>query len=91
MKRTLTGKYLLRKSKLPSGEAVVVVTGIFYPNFDIDTINSNDEMWVSKIDVVEGGLRFFNPISTDAGNIVDFLTNDSNMQSPDNWKNKEKL
>ena len=90
MDRILRGKYLVRKSKLDNGKEVVTLTGVFYPtNFDINSLNDDDEMWVSDIIVSSGGIRFTNPISTDGGSPEDFI--DGNNQLPTDWKTKGHL
>lgn len=90
MDKILRGKYLVRKSKLKDGNDVIILTGIFYPqNFEVSEIKNNDEMWVSDIIVVSGGLKFTDPIGIDGGSPEDFL--DGNNQSTSNWKTKGKL
>ena len=90
MEKKLRGKYLVRKSKLSNGTPVVTITGTFYPqNFNIDEIKDNDEMWVSDILVLGGGLRFTDPLGGDSGSPEDFLSGEK--QLPSEWKTKEKL
>lgn len=91
MEKILRGKYLVRKSKLENGTDVIQLTGVFLPqNFNIDEIKDNDEMWVSDIKVLTGGIRFTDPIgSVDAGSAEQFL--EGNKQSPSDWKSKGSL
>lgn len=87
--KKLTGKYLVRKAKLNNGTPVLILSGVFYPNFDISEVNDNDEMWVSEIIVSEGGIKFTEPVNNiDAISPEDFLENIHNQQSPKFWKNK---
>lgn len=88
--KILRGKYLVRKSKLKSGEDVVIICGVFYPqNFNIDEIKNNDEMWVSDIQVSDGGIRFTDPTGIDGGSPENFLSGIN--QSHFNWKTKGSL
>jgi len=90
MDRILRGKYLVRRAKLTNGVDVITLAGIFYPqNFDIETIKDDDEMWVSDIIVSSGGLRFTDPVGTDAGSLEDFV--EGSNQSPLNWGTKGSL
>ena len=90
MDRILRGKYLVRKTKLENGTEVITLTGVFHPtNFDISSINDNDEMWVSDIIVSSGGLRFTDPHGTDGGSPEDFIA--GLYQSPSEWKTKSSL
>lgn len=89
MERMLRGKYLVRKSTLENGEKVLTLTGVFRPNFDIDEVKDNDEMWVSDIIVCSGGIRFTDPIGIDGGSPEDFLDGDN--QSPRNWMTRGTL
>ena len=89
MERILRGKYLVRKSKLESGEEVVIISGVFRPrNFNITDIKDNDEMWVSDI-VVSSGIKFTDPISSDGGSPEDFISGIN--QLPSDWKTKDVL
>lgn len=89
--KTLRGKYLVRKSKLVrDGTPVLILTGVFYPtNFDIDSVKDNDEMWVSDLEVRDGGIRFTEPYGRDGGSPEDFL--EGEMMSSKCWKTKSKL
>jgi hypothetical protein len=88
--RILRGKYLVRKSTLGDGKQVLTLTGVFHPmNFDINEVNSDDEMWVSDIIVSDGGIRFSDPFELDGGSPEDFLA--GRMQSPSDWKTKGKI
>lgn len=83
----LKGKYLVRPSKLEDGSPVLILTGVFYPNFDISSINENDEMWVSELEVMDGGLRFSGQEGFNSPE--DFL--EGKNKHPSQWKNKSKL
>ncbi len=85
----LKGKFLVRKAKMENGEERLILAGTFIPNFNISEIKSNDEMWVAELKILEGGLRFTNPYTTDGGSPEDFLC--GNNQSPKCWKNKSNL
>lgn len=89
MKRQLRGKCLVRKSTLTNGEEVLTICGNFYPNFNINEIKDNDEMWVCDMTIEDGGLRFTNPTSIDGGSPENFLNGDNNL--PKHWNTKEKL
>lgn len=90
MERILRGKYLVRKYKTKKGEDVVGIYGTFYPNFDINTIKNNDEMWVSDIIIGPGGIRFTDPVDgVDGGSPEDFVS--GNKQLPRDWKTKSEL
>jgi hypothetical protein len=86
--KKLRGKYLVRRTKLVNGAEGLILTGVFYPDFDINEINENDEMWVSDI-TIGNGLRFTDPVKPDAGSPEDFL--DGNCMSPKDWKTKSEL
>lgn len=91
MEKVLRGKYLVRKAKLTeSNNDVLIITGIFFPtNFDINEIKDNDEMWVSDLLVMPGGIKFTDPKGKDGGSPEDFL--EGEMTSPSCWKNKKEL
>lgn len=90
MERILRGKYLVRKAKLENGTEIITLTGVFHPtNFDISSINDNDEMWISDIIVSSGGLRFTDPYGNDGGSPEDFIS--GLYQSPSEWKTKSSL
>ena len=89
MEKILRGKYLVRKSKLPNGQEVLTISGVFHPiNFNIDEVKDNDEMWVSDI-IVSGRIRFTDPIGIDGGSPEDFISGIN--QSPSSWKTKDVL
>jgi hypothetical protein len=90
MDRILRGKFMVRRSKLKKGKNVLIICGVFDPmNFNIEDINTRDEMWVSDI-VISGGIRF-------SGNKImpsspeDFLSNENDIQNPKVWENKSEL
>lgn len=90
MERILRGKFLVRKSKLNNGTEVLTLSGVFLPqNFNVNEINSNDEMWVSDIIVPSNGIRFTDPKGTDGGSPEDFISGMN--QSPSYWNTKESL
>jgi hypothetical protein len=90
MERILRGKFLVRKSKLSDGKEVVILSGIFHPiNFEINTINDNDEMWVSDIIVSSAGIRYTDPIGVDGGSPEDFIS--GVKQLPEDWKTRGHL
>ena len=90
MERILRGKYLVRKSKLKNGTEVVILFGVFHPqNFNVNEIKDNDEMWVSDLRVLDGGIRFSDPFGTDGGSPEDFIAGVN--QSPRDWKTKDYL
>ena len=87
--KILRGKYLVKRAVLKDGSEVVILSGIFRPiNFSINDIKEDDEMWVSDLEVLSGGIRFTDPHSVDGGSLEDFIS--GNNQSPKDWKNKEK-
>ena len=87
--KILSGKYLVKRAVLKDGSEVVILSGIFRPiNFSINDIKEDDEMWVSDLEVLSGGIRFTDPHSVDGGSLEDFIS--GNNQSPKDWKNKEK-
>lgn len=91
MEKVVRGKYLVRKTKLANGKDALVITGVFHPmNFDISEIKDNDEMWVSDLQVLQGGLRFTDPVNgIDVGSPEDFIGGSNQM--PRDWQNKSKL
>ena len=83
----LSGKYLVRKKRIKSGEEVVMIVGVFLPNdFSLDSIN-DDEMWVSRIEISDG-IRFTEPIDV-CISPEDFLLGKN--QNKEDWKNKTTL
>lgn len=90
--KKLRGKYLVRKSQLHDDTPILIICGVFLPNFDLSEINNGDEMWVSDLIVGEDGIKFTDPIDgVDAGSPEDFLENIKGQQSPKFWKNKSPL
>jgi hypothetical protein len=88
MEKTLIGKYLVRKSKTEEGDEAIIITGVFQPqNFSMDEIDG-DEMWVSNLTVLSGGLRFTKPTRLTISP-EDFLSGEG--QSISEWKHKEKM
>lgn len=84
---TLSGKYLIRKKKIKSGEDVVMIVGVFLPDdFNLDGI-IGDEMWVSKIEISDG-IRFTDPFALNISP-EDFLMGQS--QNKEAWRNKTNL
>jgi len=90
MRKTLRGKYLVRKSMTNYGKPCLVVTGMFFPvDFDINDISDSDEMWVSDITINGDGIRFTDPKKGFGPSPEDFLSGDSS--SPSSWKNQSKM
>jgi hypothetical protein len=89
MRKSFKGKFLVRKSTLTNGTPVVILCGSFYPNFDTETLNDDDEMWVAELEVKDGGIRFHEKLGGSQVSPEDFLIGE--YQSPDSWKNKEQL
>lgn len=89
MVKILRGKYLVRKGTLANGEKVLTLTGVFHPNFSLDEIKDNDEMWVSDI-IINGGIKFTDPVNfSGACSPEEFLLGE--YQSPEDWKTKSEL
>jgi len=89
MEKIIRGKYLVRKKKIYNGSDILIVTGVFYPiNFNLNEIGDNDEMWISDLMVIDGGLKFSDPINNNISP-EDFLSGKNQM--PISWKIKSKL
>lgn len=93
MRKSFKGKFLVRPNKMSNGTPVVVLCGVFLPNFDTNALsdgNGDDEMWVAELEVKDGGLRFHNKVDMNkALSPEDFL--EGEHQSPAQWKDKEQL
>jgi len=91
--KILRGKYLVRKTKTKDGSQRLIITGVFIPNFDIDTIEDGDEVWISDLKVLEGGIKLKsgeNKISpTYNKSPEDFL--EGNGMDAKSWNIKEAL
>lgn len=89
MAKSFRGKFLVRvASSQETMQKRVVLCGVFVPNFDIDELNENDEMWVAELSVVSGGIRFTGK-ETGGPSPEDFL--EGAFMSPRDWKNREQL
>lgn len=89
MRKSFKGKFLVRRNTLGDGTPVVILCGVFYPNFDIKQLNSDDEMWVADLEVKDGGVRFHEKVDSHSFSPDDFL--EGEHQNSDCWKNKEQL
>lgn len=89
MAKSFRGKFLVRRATNHSdGKQSVVICGVFKPNFDINQLNDNDEMWVADLVVGSGGIRFSGK-ETLGPSPEDFL--EGQCMSPSSWKNRDQL
>jgi len=87
--KTIRGKYLVRIGTNEKGEKKIIICGTFDPvDFDIDEINDNDEMWVSDLMIVDGGVKFTGR-HHGALSPEDFL--EGEFQLPSSWECRENL
>ena len=90
MERKLKGKFLVRRSTTTNGTPCLTIVGMFFPEFDINSIEASDEMWVSEITVHSGGVRFFDIKEKSAPYSPEEFLEGRNMSSED-WNKKEIL
>ena len=51
---TITGKFLIRRSKMKNGKEALVITGVALPdNFPCESVKENDEVWVARLGVMD--------------------------------------
>ena len=85
----LRGKFLVRIATNGSGKKKIILSGVFDPiDFDIESIDTNDEMWVSDFMALPNGIRFSGKIKG-ALSTEDFL--EGVCMSPSDWSKKEEL
>lgn len=90
MERNLKGKFLVRRSTTKNGTPCLVITGAFFPEFDINSVEKSDEMWVAEISVRSGGTRFYDNKEKSAPYSPEEFLEGRNM-SPEDWNKKESL
>jgi hypothetical protein len=87
--KTIRGKYLVRVASNANGQKKIIICGIFDPiDFDIESIDTRDEMWVSDLLVMNGGVKFTGKCNG-ALSPEDFL--EGEFHSPSFWSNREEL
>lgn len=89
VERNLKGKFLVRRSTT-AGKPCLIIAGVFFPEFDINSIETSDEMWVAEITVHSGGIRFYDNNEKSAGYSIEEFLEGRNMSSQD-WNKKETL
>lgn len=91
--KTFIGKFLIRRAKTTSGEAVFILTGIAYPgNFPLADISDKDEIWIARLGVLE--IQKYELKEKEAtgykGSPEDFLANTPSVTSEfSEWKKKD--
>jgi len=83
---TFLGKCLVRRARDSEGKPVVILCGVFRPEFDVESIDDRDEMWAVRFQELSSK-RFVNT------NVLhcspeDFLRNYNDVQDPANWELK---
>jgi hypothetical protein len=87
--KTIRGKYLVRIGTNEKEEKKIIICGTFDPvDFDIDEINDSDEMWVSDLIVIDGGIKFTGRCKG-ALSPEDFLEGECQLTS--SWECRENL
>ena len=84
--KILRGKFLLRPEQI-NGQDVLVLGGVFYPNFDVSEIN-DPEMRISEIILTNKGIKFTHP-TEEITSLDDFISGIS--QLPSEWNRKYNL
>lgn len=90
MERNLKGKFLVRRSTTNNGTPCLTIVGMFFPEFDINSVEESDEMWVSEITVHSGGARFYDNKEKSAPYSPEEFLEGRNM-NPNDWNKKEAL
>jgi len=84
----LIGKFKVNKQTLKNSKEVLVIAGVFHADEELlQKVGKRDEMWVSKIELIEDRLVYTEPY--DECSPEDFISGEN--QSPSNWKKSERI
>jgi hypothetical protein len=88
MSDQLIGKFKVNRQTLKDGKEVLVIAGVFHASPELlEQVGKGDEMWVSKIQLIEDRLVYTNPYQECSPE--DFISGTN--QSPADWRENNRV